>query len=126
MFLYLITVKCNSSRYVSLESFKKSLALIRENFGCSVEFHDHEAYELDTRNRLHTHQLARTPNIISYSKVSKKLSELTGLHVHIKPIKINDYENAYKYVTKEAYTKEYLDELSKDHYMMLNTPKLFA
>jgi len=104
--------------FVSLQQLKDAYDLVVRDVLLHSEHSDHQAYELDGLHRLHLHNVFTTPNRISYTREAKRLSVLTGLHVHIQQFPIKDMHKLFNYVHKEDHLCPEVKELESEEYYL--------
>lgn len=116
-FIYMLTVKNNALCFTSYETLRSANRLIVSSGAVKrSEYGDYVGYELDSRNRMHTHTLFTVPNRLSEKSVGKRLSKLVGLHVHLRHIRKRDYDIAYDYIRKEKRDPLVLENISRKHH----------
>ncbi len=98
-YYYLVTIKCNKSKYTSLEDIQETYdevlaKLVKYKNG--YETSDHECIEFDSLGRLHKHFIVVTHKKQVYYKQFTKL----GWTVNFKPFPLCDYNNVVTYIHK--------------------------
>lgn len=113
-FHYMVTIKCNHSRFVSVEeldtAYKEVLSKLKY-----YELSDFKAYELDSLYKLHMHFLVTVYNKAPYYKRFTK----QGWTVHFQEYPESDSEGVHRYLEKVSQKTENIcriEQKSKKHF----------
>lgn len=113
-FHFLVTIKCNHTRYISIEQLDEIYNEVLTKL-VHYELSDIVAYELDSNYKFHKHFIVTVYNKPPYYKLFTK----NGWQIHFKEFPIEDSPNVRKYLEKvnqSTINIQKLSQQSRDHY----------
>lgn len=113
-FNYLVTIKCNHTKYISIEDIDETYNEVLSKLK-NYELSDIVAYELDSNMKFHKHFIVTVYEKPPYYKIFTKL----GWQIHFKEFPTSDAQNVRKYLQKvnqSSININKLNQQSMKHY----------